>query len=76
VDITQVLTLLFGLVATVLGILLKGEYDKRIALQQQVSELRRKAYSAFNEAINDLLASTKEKAPPRRLARLPGSSWN
>ena len=62
-------TLIFGLVATVMGILLKAEYDKRSALQQQVSEHKRKAYAAFNDTINDFLTHAKEKEQTRNIER-------
>jgi hypothetical protein len=54
-NIAEILTLLFGLATTVLGILLKAEYDKRKSLQQQLAELRRNAYYAFNESINEFM---------------------
>lgn len=57
----NILTLLLGLATTVLGILLKAEYDKRIALQQQVEEKKREAYAKFNETINDFLTAANQK---------------
>jgi hypothetical protein len=66
-NIAEILTLLFGLATTVLGILLKAEYDKRKSLQQQLAELRRNAYSAFNESINELMLSSKN--PPKDIQR-------
>jgi len=59
-NLGNILTLIFGLATTVLGILLKGEYDKRMALQQQVSEHKRSAYAAFNETINSFLVGAKD----------------
>ncbi len=66
-NIAEILTLVFGLATTVLGILLKAEYDKRINLQQQLAELRRNAYSAFNESINAFMLSSKN--PPEVIQR-------
>jgi hypothetical protein len=59
-SISEILTLVFGLATTILGVLLKAEYDKRVALQQQLAELRRNAYSAFNESINEFILSSKK----------------
>lgn len=56
----EILTFVFGLATTILGILLKAEYDKRVSLQQQLAELRRSAYSAFNESINVFMLSSKK----------------
>ena len=69
-DIMNVLTLVFGLTTTVLGVLLKGEFDKRTALQKQVSEDKRKAYAKFNELINNLMATTRLKNPAKQSERV------
>jgi hypothetical protein len=61
-SIAEILTLIFGLATTILGILLKAEYDKRVTLQQQLAELRRSAYSAFNESINEFMLASKSPA--------------
>jgi hypothetical protein len=55
-NISEVLTLIFGLATTILGILLKAEYDKRTALQKRVAEQKRNAYTAFDKSINEMLA--------------------
>lgn len=69
-DIMDVLTLVFGLAAAVLGILLKAEFDKRMTLQQQVAEDRRKAYAKFNALINDLMTATRSKNPVKQSERV------
>jgi hypothetical protein len=66
-SIPEILTIVFGLATTVLGILFKAEYDKRMALQQQLAELRRSAYSAFNESINEFMLSSKN--PPKDIQK-------
>jgi len=68
-DISNTLVLLFGLATTALGILLKGEYDKRAALQKQVSDYKHSAYEAFNEAINEFLAGAKDKDQAKNAER-------
>ncbi|RPH73927.1 hypothetical protein EHM76_04605 [bacterium] len=67
-NIPEILTLVFGLATTVLGILLKAEYDKRVNLQQQLAERKRSAYAAFNESINDFVLSSKSQ--PKDIHRI------
>lgn len=69
-NVSEILALLFGLLATVLGILLKAESDKRMSLQQQVAEDKRKAYAKFNESINDLMTSALSEDPAKQSERV------
>lgn len=65
--LSDILTIVFGLIATALGIMLKAEYDKRMLLQQQVAENKRKAYSKLNELWNDLLKVSKERNSDQKI---------
>jgi hypothetical protein len=65
-EIGEILAILFGLIATVLGIWLKAEVDKRLALQQQVAEGKRTAYSKFNELISNLMSSSQAAHPEKQ----------
>ncbi len=69
-DTGEILALLFGLIATILGIWLKLEVEKRLALQQQVAEGKRNAYANFNELISDLMASTHAHSPEKEAAKV------
>ena len=69
-NVSDILALLFGLLATILGVLLKAESDKRMSLQQQVAEDKRKAYAKFNELINDLMAAARSKDPAKQSERV------
>ncbi len=69
-EIGNILALIFGLIATVLGIWLKSEVEKRQTLQQQVAEGKRTAYVKFNELISDLMASTQARDPDKEVARV------
>lgn len=69
-QIGEILAILFGLIATILGIWLKSEVDKRLALQQQVAEGKRTAYGKFNELISNLMASSQAAHPAKEAEKV------
>jgi hypothetical protein len=70
VSISSILALVFGLLATVLGILLKAEFDKRMSLQQQVAENKRKAYAKFSELTNALMVAILSKNSDKEITQV------
>jgi len=72
-ELTYVLTALSALLTlstTVLGILLKSENDKRMALQQQVAEQKRNAYAKFGTLISTVIAAPGSPDAAKRAEKL------
>ena len=66
-DLSTTINLILGIITTILGVMLKAEYDKRVNLQQQLSEQKRRAYSTYSESINTVIQSSKEGSSTKKI---------